>query len=111
MTRKLVVVTSLVVFASLGVVRTPGPMTEADLSVGGMQWIPDTADARRVLGTPSSMKAYTTRIDDEDLQLTDWVYPGLRLIFSHDGKLRWARITDRSWVTHRVSVLAILSPE
>lgn len=79
----------------------PSVLTDADLSVGGLKWIPDTAEARRVLGTPSTVKPYLTRIDDEDLHLTDWMYPGLRLIFSQNGKLRWARVTGRAWPTHR----------
>ena len=79
----------------------PAALTEADLSVGGMKWIPDTADARRLLGPPSTVKPYVTRIDDEDLHLADWAYPGLRLIFSQNGKLRWARVTGRAWSTHR----------
>lgn len=95
---------ALVVLTGAGAVtlapRAPA-MSEADLSIGGLTWIPDTADARRVLGTPSSVKPYVTRIDDEDLHLTDWFYPGLRLIFSQNGKLRWARVTGRAWPTHR----------
>jgi hypothetical protein len=66
-----------------------------------MKWIPDTSDARRVLGPALRVKHYVTRIDDEDLRLTDWVYPGLRLIFSPNGKLRWGRVTSRGWPTHR----------
>jgi hypothetical protein len=66
-----------------------------------MKWIPDTSDARRVLGPAPTVKHYLTRIDDEDLHLTDWVYPGLRLIFSQNGKLRWAQVTGRGWPTHR----------
>lgn len=79
----------------------PAVLTEADLGVGGMKWLPDTADARRVLGPPSTIKPYVTRIDDQDLHLADWLYPGLRLIFSQNGKLRWARVTGRSWPSHR----------
>lgn len=87
--------------AVVGAVSPPAALTEADLGIGGMKWIPDTGDARRVLGPPSTIKSYLARIDDEDLHLTDWVYPGLRLIFSQNGKLRWARVTDRTWPTHR----------
>ena len=79
----------------------PQAMSEADLGIGGMTWLPDTADARRVLGPPPRVKTYATRIDDQDLHLTDWFYPGFRLIFSQNGRLRWARVTGRSWPTHR----------
>lgn len=80
---------------------TPPAMSVADLIIGGMKWIPDTADARRALGASSTVKPYVTRIDDADLHLTDWIYPGLRLIFSQNGRLRWARVTSRKWPTHR----------
>ena len=89
------------VIATPGAGPPPAVLAETDLSIGGMRWIPDTADARRVLGPPSAVKPYLTRIDDQDLHLTDWFYPGLRLIFSQNGKLRWARVTGRAWPTHR----------
>ena len=100
-TRSAAVIVTMVVASLHAGPTPPAVLTEVDLSVGGMKWVPDTADARRTLGPPSSVKAYVTRIDDEDLHLTDWFYPGLRLIFSQNGKLRWARVTGHGWPTHR----------
>jgi len=79
----------------------PAGLSEADLSVGGMPWIPDTAVARRILGAPTIVRRHDDLVDDELLHLTEWEYPGLLLTFSDNGRLRMARITGGAWTTHR----------
>jgi len=77
------------------------PIGVEDLAIGRFTWNGDTAAARRALGAPTSIRTYDTRIDDEDLHLTEWHYRGLLLTFAPSGHLRQARITSPRWRSRR----------
>ena len=73
----------------------------SDFAIGSFTWGGDTAAARRTFGSPDSIRTRNTRVDDDDLRLTEWHYPGLLLRFMVGGHLRDARITSSHWPTRR----------
>jgi len=83
------------------IVQGPASLTDKDLGIAGLSMNSDSAQARRVLGAPQSVRHHDYHGNDEVLHLADWAYSGLTLSFYENGKFYSATIRGRSRATVR----------
>jgi hypothetical protein len=80
---------------------SPPALTQRDLGIAGLSAKNDTADTRRVLGTPASVSHHDYHGNDEILHLTDWHYRDAIVSFYANGRFYSATLTGPSRRTIR----------
>ena len=79
----------------------PAPLSDKDLGIAGLSMNSDSAQTRRVLGAPQSVRHHDYHGNDEVLHLTDWTYSDVTVSFYENGRFYSATITGRSRRTVR----------